>query len=192
MSKSLYTNVQDLLPPEAPPGQPLLSVQVRHDSQDEQGYKALSELLGSARYNGRPYRMELEIAVTPMDFQKLQEAGLNPMPAYHPVEDSVVGPLDLEQEFSVLELLMEHIEMLTDWQILTRIYDQDLSFAQRHRLYALAARRWIGADEERPDIAAFAAPNDLEEIIQDLASAGLTLEQLFPSIEKDYPEDDEE
>ena len=196
MSKSLYTNVQDLPAlngQENPSAQPLLSIQVRQDSNDDQGYKALIDLLGSARYNGRPYRLDLEIAVTPMDFQKLQAAGLNPMPAYHPAEDSVVGPLDLEQEFSVIELLMEHIEELTDWQILTRVYDQDLSFEQRHKLYALAARRWIGADDERPDIAAFAAPDDLPEIIQDLAGIGLTLEMLFPSIDKNAAaEDDEE
>ena len=188
MSKSLYTNIQDLPArngKEKRSAQPLLSVQIRHDSNDEQSYKTVADLLGSARYNGRPYRLDLEIAVTPMDLQKLQAAGLNPMPAYHPAADSIVGPLDLEAEFSVIELLMEQIEEITDWQILTRVYDRDLSFDQRHRLYVLAAQRWIAPDDERPDIPAFAAPGDLREIIQDLADYGLTLEELFPSIAKE-------
>lgn len=185
MSKNLYTNVQDL-PLAQDPEQPLLSVQVRVDSSDPgSGYKALAELLGSARYNGRPYRLDLEIAVTPMDLEKLAAAGLNPMPAYHPVESSIVGPLDLAAEFPLLEQLMEHIEELTDWQILTKVFDENLPFEKRHNLYVLAARRWIQPDDERPDIAAFAAPNDMKEIRQDLADYGLTLEELFPDIHKD-------
>lgn len=184
MSKSTFTNVQDL-PTEREQTEPMLSVRLESDHRDEAGYKALTELLGQARYNGRPYRLNLEIAVTRRELDRLQARGLNPVPAYHSAESSVVGPLDPATEPAALELLMEHIEELTDWSILTKAFDENLALDKRHGLYSLAARRWITADPERPDIAEFNPPRTLAEVERDLADYGLKLEDFFYDIDKE-------